>query len=156
MHNRNTLLRNLDPSDQNIYVACETLSVPYTSRPLRFSANPMFRKKTWISVPTSTLSKIEELPDYAVTPEVKRLTRERTRALGLDQGRNWDAKTAAIESAVARQDQHTMDMQTWPKQPINDHPGWRRYETHQYQIVHAACQIHFFANIALGGIWRRW
>ena len=41
-------------------------------------------------------------------PEVKRLTRERNRALGLDQGRNRDAKAAAIESAVARQDQHTV------------------------------------------------
>ena len=42
-------------------------SVPYTSRPLRFSANPMFREKKpgSPSLP-STLSKIEELPDYAV------------------------------------------------------------------------------------------
>ena len=42
------------------------------------------------------------------TPEVKRLTRERNRALGLDQGRYWDAKAAAIASAVARQDEHTL------------------------------------------------
>ena len=33
---------------------------------------------------------------------------ERNHALGLDQGRYWDATAAAIESAVARHDQHTV------------------------------------------------
>ena len=41
-------------------------------------------------------------------PEVKRLTSERNHALGLDQGRYWDAKAAAIESAVTRPDQPEM------------------------------------------------
>ena len=84
-------------------------SVPYTSRPLRFSANPMLREKNWISEPT--LNIIEDrraAPLRGDKPEVKRLTRERSRARDLDQGRYWDAKAAAIESAVARQDQHTV------------------------------------------------
>ena len=66
-------------------------------------------KKPWISEPT--LNIIEDQRAAGLRgdkPEVKRLTRERNRALGLDQGRNWDAKAAAIESAVARQDQHTV------------------------------------------------
>ena len=83
-------------------------SVPYTSRPLRFSTNPMFReKKTLISEPN--LNIIEDRRAARLRgdkPEVKRLTRERNRALGLDQGRYWDAKAAAIESAVVRQDHH--------------------------------------------------
>ena len=33
---------------------------------------------------------------------------KRNHVLGLDQGRYWDAKAAAIESALARQDQHTV------------------------------------------------
>ena len=84
--------------------------MPYTSRPLRFSANLILRrKKTWISEPT--LNIIEDRRAARLrgdTPEVKRLTKERNHALGLYQGRYWDAKAAAIESAVARQDQHTV------------------------------------------------
>ena len=83
--------------------------MPYTKRPLRFSANPMLRKKTWISEPT--LNPIEDRRAARLRvdkPEVKRLTRERNHAMGLDQGRYWEAKAAAIESAVARQDQHTV------------------------------------------------
>ena len=41
-------------------------SVPYTSRPLRFSANIMLRKKPGSPSLPSTLLKIEELPDYVV------------------------------------------------------------------------------------------
>ena len=40
--------------------------------------------------------------------EIKRLTSERNHALSLDQGRYWDAKAAAIESAVAIRGQHTV------------------------------------------------
>ena len=70
-------------------------------------------KKPWISEPT--LNIIEDRRAARLRgdkPKVKRLTMERNRALGLDQGRipgrYWDAKAAAIESAVARQDQHTV------------------------------------------------
>ena len=72
----------------------------------------MFRKKPGSPSLPSTLSKIEELPRLRGEKlKVKRLTRERNRALGLDQRRYWDAKAAAIESAVARQDQHTVFME---------------------------------------------
>ena len=83
--------------------------MPYTSQPLRFSANLMLRKKTWISEPT--LNTIEDRRAARLRgdkPEVKRLTKEGNHALGLDQGRYWDANAAAIESTVARQDQHTV------------------------------------------------
>ena len=66
-------------------------------------------KKPWIS--ESTLNIIEDRRAARLRGdklEVKRLTRERNHALGLDQGRYWDAKAAAIESAVASQDQHTV------------------------------------------------
>ena len=69
----------------------------------------MLRKKTWISEPT--LNIIEDRRAARLRgdkPEVKRLTKERNHTLGLDHGRYWDAKAAAIESAVARQDQHTV------------------------------------------------
>ena len=69
----------------------------------------MLRKKTCISEPTINI--IEDRRAARLRgdkPEVKRLTKERNHALGLDQGRYWDAKAAAIESAVARQDQHTV------------------------------------------------
>ena len=41
-------------------------SVPYTSRPLRFSANPMLRKNPGSPSLPSTLLNIEELPEYVV------------------------------------------------------------------------------------------
>ena len=68
----------------------------------------MLRKKTWISEPT-----LDIIDDGRAArlrgdkPEVKRLTRERNRTLGIDQGRYWNAKATAIEYAVARQYQHT-------------------------------------------------
>ena len=83
--------------------------MPYTSRPLRLSANPHVPKKPWMSEPT--LNIIEDRRAARLRgdkPEVKRLTRERNHAVGLHQGRYWDAKDAAIESAMARQDQHTV------------------------------------------------
>ena len=83
--------------------------MPYTSQPLRFSANLMLRKKNWISEPTLNIIEYRRAARLrGDKPEVKRLTKERNHALGLDQGRYWDAKAAAIESAVARQDQHTV------------------------------------------------
>ena len=69
----------------------------------------MLRKKTWIS--EHTLNIIEDRRAARLCgdkPEVTRLTREINHALDLDHGRYWDAKAAAIESAVARQDQHTV------------------------------------------------
>ena len=69
----------------------------------------MLRKKPWISVPTLNIIEDQKAAQLrGDKPEVKRLTRERKRAVGLTQGRYWDAKAAAIESAVGRQDQHTV------------------------------------------------
>ena len=70
---------------------------------------PHAPKKTWIS--EHTLNIIEDRRAARLRgdkPEVTRLTRERNHALGFDHGRYWEAKVAAIESAVARQDQHTV------------------------------------------------
>ena len=109
VHNRYALLQNLDPGDQNINDAWETFKCAIHESAYKSLGKPHVPKKTWISEPT--LNIIEDRRAARLCgdkPEVKRLTRERNRALGLDQGRYWDAKAAAIESAVARQDQHTV------------------------------------------------
>ena len=70
---------------------------------------PHAPKKTWISEPTLNIIDDRRAARLRVDkPEVKRLTREINRAVGLDQGKYWDAKAAPIESAVSRQDQHTV------------------------------------------------
>ena len=110
VHNRYALLQNLDPGDQNIDDAFETFKCAVHESASNILGKPNVpRKKTSIS--ESTLNIIEDQRAIRLRgdkPEVKVLTRERNHALGLDQGRYWDAKAAAIESAVARQDQHTV------------------------------------------------
>ena len=110
VHNRYSLLHNLDPGDQNIGDAWETFKCAiHESAAKILGKRHSPKKKTWISEPT--LNIIEDRRAARLRgdkPEVKRLTKERNHALGLNQRRYWDAKAAAIESAVARQDQHTV------------------------------------------------
>ena len=107
VHNRYSLLQNLDPGDQNIGDAWETFKCAVHESAAKILGKPHAPKKPWISEPI--LKSIEDRRAARLRgdkPEVKRLTKERNHALGLDQGRYWDEKAAAIESAVARQYQH--------------------------------------------------
>ena len=97
VHNRYALLQDLDPGDQNIDDAWETFKCAIHETASKILGKPHVKKKTWISEPT--LNIIEDRRAARLRgdkPEVKRLARERNRALGLVQGSYWDAKAAAI------------------------------------------------------------
>ena len=62
----NKYIYNLTRAIRTSVMLGKPSSVPYTSRPLRFSANLMLRKNPGSPSLPSTLLKIEELPDYVV------------------------------------------------------------------------------------------
>ena len=85
VHNRYSLLQNLDPGDQNIGDAWETFKCAVHESAAKILGKPHApRKKTWISAPT--LNIIEDRRAARLRgdkPEVKRLTKGRNYALGI-------------------------------------------------------------------------